>query len=490
MKTKYILISILISIFCVTLTAANTYTINQNQPISITSLYTNNASETYNVISTVTDKPLLINYTIGTEYSFDFLTINNVDNNGNVTSQLMKISGTKSGTIAAVSPNGRVQIVFTSDGSVCYANNTSLYSGVSITFGVDNISVSGNSIQVGGNGYFNGRVGIGTVSPNKKLEVWDNGGLFSFSGSNNTSGYEIAQTIDNTGYKLNVGSSVRDYRIAMNGTDRFTILPDGTVGIGTTVTPTKLNVTGVLRANSDIYGTDKVTFQNDARFTVTNTAVPNLRDASFSMPQYGIAAPLTTSSADLWLSGNSGIRMFTGSNVNPAVNILTNGNVGIGTAAPNAKLEVHGTTTIGQYTNGTAVIDAYNSYAYFGCNTTPNGIAIGPTGSVGIGTATPNPLYLLDVKGTIRATEVKIVSVDNFPDFVFDPEYKLPSLGQVSSFIQTNKHLPNIPSASDVKENGINMIEMQNKLLQKVEELTLYVIEQQKQIDELKKNQK
>jgi len=104
-------------------------------------------------------------------------------------------------------------------------------------------------------------------------------------------------------------------------------------------------------------------------------------------------------------------------------------------------------------------------------------------GNVGIGTS--NPQYLLDVKGIIRATEVKIQSIDQFyADFVFAKDYALPTLKEVDTFIQTNGHLPDVPSAADVKENGINLVEMQVKLLQKVEELTLYTIEQQKLIDQ------
>lgn len=106
---------------------------------------------------------------------------------------------------------------------------------------------------------------------------------------------------------------------------------------------------------------------------------------------------------------------------------------------------------------------------------------ITPEGKIGIGT--PKPQYELDVKGTIRSTAVKIESVENFADFVFDKDYNLRSLNEVDQFIQKNGHLPEIPSATEVKENGIDLVEMQVKLLQKVEELTLYVISLQKTVD-------
>ena len=93
------------------------------------------------------------------------------------------------------------------------------------------------------------------------------------------------------------------------------------------------------------------------------------------------------------------------------------------------------------------------------------------------------------VDGELIAKEIT-VKTNVWSDFVFDTDYKLMSLSELENFIKTNNHLPEIPSEKEVKENGIELGEMQAKLLQKIEELTLYTIEQQKLIEDLQKEVK
>lgn len=92
----------------------------------------------------------------------------------------------------------------------------------------------------------------------------------------------------------------------------------------------------------------------------------------------------------------------------------------------------------------------------------------------------------LDIAGTIRAKEIK-VEIDAGADHVFNTDYDLKPLSEVESFIKENKHLPEIPSEKHMQENGLSMNEFQIKLLQKIEELTLYVINQDKKIEEQSK---
>jgi len=94
------------------------------------------------------------------------------------------------------------------------------------------------------------------------------------------------------------------------------------------------------------------------------------------------------------------------------------------------------------------------------------------------------------VKGKIAAEEVKIALYNNWSDFVFDSDYKLPTLKEVENHIKEKGHLKDIPSASDVKENGFYLGEMDSKLLQKIEELTLYTIEQEKRLDRIESKNK
>jgi len=104
---------------------------------------------------------------------------------------------------------------------------------------------------------------------------------------------------------------------------------------------------------------------------------------------------------------------------------------------------------------------------------------VSSNGNVGIGTS--NPTSKLTVAGNIASREVK-VTVDAGADFVFENNYNLPSLESVDKFIKENKHLPEIASAKEMQKDGINLSEMNIKLLQKIEEMTLYMIEQNKQL--------
>ena len=106
------------------------------------------------------------------------------------------------------------------------------------------------------------------------------------------------------------------------------------------------------------------------------------------------------------------------------------------------------------------------------------------SGLVGIGTATPDSK--LTVNGTIHSSEVKVDLSVPGPDYVFEENYNLRSLEETEAYIKTNKHLPEIPSAKEMEANGVQLGEMNMLLLKKIEELTLHLIEKDKEIEVLK----
>jgi len=108
-------------------------------------------------------------------------------------------------------------------------------------------------------------------------------------------------------------------------------------------------------------------------------------------------------------------------------------------------------------------------------------------GNVGIGTPTPDAK--LTVNGTIHSKAV-IVDLNIFPDYVFNKDYVLPTLTEIKTYIDENHHLPEMPSAAEVKKDGLNLGEINSLLTKKVEELTLYLIEKDKQIKNISADKK
>lgn len=209
---------------------------------------------------------------------------------------------------------------------------------------------------------------------------------------------------------------------------------------------------------------------------------------------------------------------YDGTSVNNRLSISSNGNIGIDNINPQEKLHVNGNIAISNWkfikfydnTNnddGTGIIrgtgnslrikynasnmffDALSDQPIRVTNSQnenviqlhPNGHSYFIGGSLSIG-LTSSLGYQLAVNGTIGAKEVIVENTSAWPDYVFKPEYQLTSLDEVKKHIDEKGHLPNMPSAKEVNENGISLGEMNRLLLEKVEELTLYMLEQNTQL--------
>jgi hypothetical protein len=125
---------------------------------------------------------------------------------------------------------------------------------------------------------------------------------------------------------------------------------------------------------------------------------------------------------------------------------------------------------------------------------TSNGDVIMTAGSGQVGIGVDEPEYKLDVAGTVHANSIiadgnirasEIIVSTTGADFVFADDYQLRPLSEVKTFIQENKHLPEIKSAQEMQENGVGINELQTQLLQKIEELTLYILQQEERIKAL-----
>ncbi|CAM1357637.1 hypothetical protein [Tenacibaculum halocynthiae] len=287
----------------------------------------------------------------------------------------------------------------------------------------------------------------------------------------------------------------------------------GNVGVGTTIPGQKLHIEGG-------HGDSRILLHSRGGGTESKFADLMLwaSEPGLTYTGVGIGNNITNATTTPFLRrisnqrGGSYIRFLdaqimmnviknNGETIN-AFNISNLGNVGLGTTSPKSRLDLGknysnpsiypnkitlwsgGENNYFGFGISTGDLDYFsqsNHRFYTGYNGTPGTekMVIQSNGNVGIGTTNPGS-WRLAVNGQIRAKEIKVET--GWSDFVFYDNYKLPTLQEVENHIKEKGHLKDIPSAKEVEENGIFLGEMDSKLLQKIEELTLYTIEQEKKL--------
>lgn len=314
------------------------------------------------------------------------------------------------------------------------------------------------------------------------------------------------------------------FTIGMSNLDIMNFTPAGNVGIGTyqpaqmlhvvngnvliSRTPSISNRAPGSRNGSLLFG-DVI----DANTQYGNWGIEYMNDPNH--PEYGqglnfwqpSGANQLTANYRLFLADNGNIGIGTG---HPAQmlhvvdgNILISRTSNMGNRAPSSRNgsllfgdDIDGNTQYGSWgieyvndPNHPEQGQGLNFWQPFGANhlsTTNYRLFLADDGKVGIGTQFPHAE--LSVNGTVLAKAVRVTTNATYwPDYVFGSDYKLMTLSELESYVNENRHLPGIPSASEVEEEGsVDLGEMNALLLQKVEELTRYIINLQKQIDELK----
>ena len=316
-------------------------------------------------------------------------------------------------------------------------------------------------------------VGVGITNPQQMLHINGNA-MISGAGNGLLFAYSSTSSGGNFGIKY-TGSGLNFFLPASgNGTNTNNLLfikSDGNIGIGTGNPTTKLDVSGTAKA-TNIVSTSSIQAstllvsgltQSDS-LTVTNKIQSN----SLKVTE-NIQARLLQISSNVVFNGLAGssskvVTVSTDGMLSSADYSTFYDNLGNHTATQNINL------------SGNKIV---------GSSTGTKGIYVSSSGNVRIGDGSMIPTNALEVNGTVRSKEV-VVETNNWSDFVFDTEYELMSLSETDRYIHENGHLPDIPSASEVRENGIELGEMNALLLRKIEELTLYVIELEKEIQKIK----
>lgn len=328
-----------------------------------------------------------------------------------------------------------------------------------------------------GNIYRTGNVGIGITSPSSQLELGANQWL-KFHATGTQSGILFYETGTHTSSSVQYGAKL--YYDQSKDMLRISTMQNNTENVGICIRRTYPRV-GIGNFTSDSHIASPLNIRgtaNNAQLEIGNSTT---YDGNYILSYDRVASAYK----------NLVIR----STAEPTMTLLTNGNVGIGATTPTSKLHVLNSVGLGsKYLPSSATLNIENN----GYNMIFDGNELYTNGEMHIG-STQGVINLfkvnasgpvagavrVDVDGKLWAEEIEVRS-DVDADYVFADDYELPSLKEVEAYVRSERHLPDIPSAEEFSQRGQNLAEMDNLLLKKVEELTLYVIELEKQISELK----